>query len=103
MLWEKPRIKTVAILGSTGMLGNAVGHFFDEHPSYRALLSYRDEKLAYGNQTFYFDAMDSRSLDALPEVDYVINCIGCVKQKDHDIRTYMKVNAQFPSLSGLGL
>lgn len=85
----------IAVLGSTGMLGNAVGHYLESR-GYDVLLSFRRPELAYGRRRFYFDALDSRSLDALPEVDYVINCIGCVKQKDHDIRTYMKVNAQFP-------
>lgn len=96
MIWKETSKIRVAVLGSTGMLGNAVGHYFDGHPDYDALLSFRNRELAYGEKNFYFDAMDSRSIDALPEVDYVINCIGCVKQRDHGIRTYMKVNAQFP-------
>lgn len=86
----------VAVLGSTGMLGNAVGKYFDSLPGYRTFLSFRNPALAFGNERFYFDSMDLRCIDALPDVDYVINCIGCVKQKDYDIRTYMKVNAQFP-------
>lgn len=86
----------IVVLGSTGMLGNAVGKYFDSLPGYRTLLSYRNPSLAFGRENFYFDAMDLRCIDALPDADYVINCVGCVKQKDYDIRTYMKVNAQFP-------
>ena len=86
----------VAVLGSTGMLGSMVARYFDSRSEYEAFLSYRDVNLSFGKNRFYFDALDSRSLASFPEVDYVINCIGCVKQHDHGVRTYMKVNAQFP-------
>ena len=86
----------IAVLGASGMLGNAVGHYFNSHHKYDVQLSFRSLKYRYGNSSFHFDALNERSIDRLPEVDYVINCIGCIPQRDYDVRTLMQVNAQFP-------
>ncbi len=72
-------MKKILILGSTGMLGNAVGKYFLSKPNkYKVYLSYRDKKVAYGKNKFKFDPLTD-SLDKLPKCDYIINCIGVIK------------------------
>lgn len=95
----------VAILGSTGMLGHAVGQYFDNHPNYEAHLSYRDPKLAYGKNSFQFDAMEfnetKTGANILTEFDYVINCIGGIKQHSFTDTQLSQLNTIFPSNLGM--
>lgn len=72
----------VAVLGSTGMLGFAVGRYFLSSLGEDAVfLSFRNPDLAYGkNQFYYRPLLLSAPCPALPsDVDYVINCIGIIK------------------------
>jgi dTDP-4-dehydrorhamnose reductase len=85
-------MKTVLILGGTGMLGNAVGKFFQAHPDkYDTFLTTRDLSLVYGRRSNWikFDPTE-KTLDAASDIrevlemfpknpDYVINCIGTIK------------------------
>ena len=68
----------IAILGSTGMLGNAVSKYFLKKENYEVYTSFRHEEPPYGKNNFYFDALDP-SASILPKVDYIINCIGVIK------------------------
>lgn len=87
----------IVILGSTGMLGNAVGSYFLENYDPKDIyLSYRNEEVSYGIKKFYFDAL-SDSFDAIPQCDYVINCIGVIKPFiDIDPIASIKINSIFP-------
>ena len=70
----------VLILGSTGMLGSAVGKWFLDKPEqFETHLTYRNEKMSYGENKYHFDPYDEKNSVALPVVDYVINCIGVIK------------------------
>lgn len=92
----------IAILGSTGMLGHAVGQYFDNHPDYEAHLSYRDPKLAYGTYNFRLDAFEyisrerTGSMEPFEGFDYVINCIGGIKQHSFTDMELSKLNTMFP-------
>lgn len=67
----------VVILGSTGMLGNAVSRVFD-NTDFTVIKSFRKKELANKEGSFYFDALTSSFKD-IPECDYIINCIGIIK------------------------
>lgn len=72
----------ILVLGSTGMLGSAVGRHFLE-TDHKTILTYRDKDVAYGDSQRFFDASDT-NLTLLDPVgsapyDYVINCIGTIK------------------------
>ena len=68
-----------AILGSTVMLGSAVGKYFiEKYGEDNVFLSYRNEEVSYGKNKFYFDANDS-DIGCIPDCDYIINCIGTIK------------------------
>lgn len=69
----------ITILGSTGMLGNAVGKYFiNKYGEDDIFLTYRNKDVSYGKNTYFFDPL-VRSLDSIPYMDYVINCIGKIK------------------------
>lgn len=110
------QVKKILILGCTGMLGHAVSNHFSSNSNYKVIHTYRksvnNDTLSHicsmlsrndnkreQNTLLAFDinTQDRWFLNSLPrDVDYVINCIGCVKQKDYDLRTYLSVNSQFP-------
>ncbi|WP_300692493.1 sugar nucleotide-binding protein [uncultured Oscillibacter sp.] len=72
-------MKKILILGSTGLLGNAVASHFLGSGEYQVVTTYRDPSVAFGPHALYFDA---HSLDFSPlpgDADYVINCIGVIK------------------------
>src|SRR3989344_6430588 len=72
-------MKKIVILGSTGMLGNAVGKYFlSKSRKYKVYLSYRNKIVSYGKNNFKFDPLKD-SLNKIPKCDYVINCIGVIK------------------------
>ena len=76
---DNKKMKRVVILGSTGMLGNAVGKYFlSKQNKYQVFLSYRNETVSYGENKFKFDPLVD-SLDKIPACDYIINCIGIIK------------------------
>jgi len=86
----------VLILGSTGMLGNAVGKHFLNNSEYETHLSYRNFDVTYGMNKVYFDARKT-PLTHLPKVDYIINCIGIIKPNiENDRATSIKINSLFP-------
>jgi dTDP-4-dehydrorhamnose reductase len=87
----------IVILGSTGMLGNAVGHsFLDKYGEDDVFLSYRNSTLSYGKNKFYFDCL-SHAFDNIPSCDVIINCIGVIKPfiKKDPVKA-IKINALFP-------
>lgn len=90
--------KKILILGSTGMLGNAVSSFFlSRSDKYDVITTYRDPPVAFPGKALYFDALTT-SLDALPtDIDYVINCIGIIKPfMSRSMEDAIAINSLFP-------
>lgn len=89
--------KSVLILGSTGMLGNAVSSYFINHPSYDVTTTYRTASVAFPGNAVVFDAL-SDSLETLPTgFAYVINCIGIIKPfMAADPAAAIRINSLFP-------
>jgi len=69
----------ILVLGSTGMLGNAVAkHFIDK--GYDITCTYRNKSFQnYYNNLIEFDALSCKDFSFLNKFDYVINCIGTIK------------------------
>ena len=90
-------MKKIVVLGSTGMLGNAVGKYFLSQPDkYRAYLSYRNEGVSYGKNKFKFDPLVDH-LDKIPKADFIINCIGVTKPNiDKNKAHSIIINSLFP-------
>jgi len=92
----------IVVLGSTGMLGNTVGKYFvSKYGGKKVSLSYRNKKISYGEKSFYFDVIKYFNFPnnklKLPECDYVINCIGSIKQhKNWNTYEAIKINSCFP-------
>jgi dTDP-4-dehydrorhamnose reductase len=87
----------ITVLGSTGMLGNAVGRYFaQQYGEDQVLLTYRNEKVAYGKQRLAFDPL-LHALDVLPACDVLINCIGVIKpfMKGNTVNA-IRINSLFP-------
>jgi len=89
----------VLILGSTGMLGSAVGKWFLSQPEkYKICLTYRNNNVSYGDSKIHFDCL-SGTIDQLHvgEYDYVINCVGTIKpfMKDNPVSA-IQINSIFP-------
>jgi len=86
----------ILVLGSTGMLGYSVGKYFiNKYGEDNVYLSYRKKELSYGSKSFYFNAMDC-DFDFI-YCDYVINCIGIIKQNTKwDSYEAIKINSCFP-------
>jgi len=93
----------ITILGSTGMLGYAVGQYFTvKYGEKDVCLSHRGRVVPYSKNVFYFDALKFLNLlrnkqFKFPKSDYIINCIGLIKQhKDWDTHDGLILNSLFP-------
>ena len=88
----------VLVLGSTGMLGNAVGRYFENDTEYDVTLTYRNDKVKYGDKTVFFDATSPFPFDGVEDnFDYVINCIGTIKPfMASNPRDARYINSVFP-------
>ena len=86
----------IAILGSTGLLGNTVAKYFLNNTKYEVVCTHRNEKVKIKNDSVYFDALNP-DFSFLDECDYAINCIGIIKpfMKD-DLIKNIYINAIFP-------
>jgi dTDP-4-dehydrorhamnose reductase len=102
-------MKTVLILGGTGMLGSQVGPLFQSHPDkYQTFLTTRDTQHIYGNPNNWirFDPTgktcsrtDIREVfELMPcNPDFIINCIGAIKpQFAKSPAQSIYINALFP-------
>ena len=85
----------IAVLGSTGMLGNAVSkHFINI--GYEVITTYRNEKVSFGENREYYDPSLS-GVEMSFDCDYVINCIGIIKPfVDNDKQKTIYLNSLFP-------
>ena len=86
----------IAILGSTGMLGNYIYQYFTTKSQHKIFTSTRCA--SNSSIVFHLDAMDYRTIRNIPDVDYVINCIGCIKQKKYTDQEFYKINSIFPHI-----
>jgi dTDP-4-dehydrorhamnose reductase len=100
--WEDKMVK-ILILGSTGMLGSAVGKWFlDQGDRYETTLTHRNKDVAMqhydDNNLVYFDCLESDVTDLnLSKYDYVINCIGTIKPfMDSNPLAAIRINSVFP-------
>lgn len=87
----------ILILGSTGLLGNAVAKYFLSKKEYETVTTYRNADYAFDGNAVYFDALEG-DLSALPtDAEYVINCIGIIKPfMAQSIENAIAINALFP-------
>ena len=86
----------VLILGSTGMLGSAVGKYFQNNKNFNTILTFRNKEVSYGKNSIFFDAINT-PLEDLPQTDYLINCVGVIKpfiEKNNKDSIY--INSLFP-------
>jgi dTDP-4-dehydrorhamnose reductase len=85
----------ICILGSTGMLGNAVAkHFLNS--GHEVVLTHRTDKVKLSKNSVYFDA-ENTDLSFLNDCDYVLNCIGTIKPfMNKNPITSIYINSIFP-------
>jgi len=94
--------KVVLVLGSTGMLGNAVCEILHKREDMLVTGSYRHLNIGNCvksvNTRVYFDPLTARLDDRIPdETDYVINCIGTIKPfMNKNIADSIYINSLFP-------
>lgn len=90
-------MKKILILGSTGLLGNAVTKYFLAKDEYSVTATYRNINYAFPDNSIFFDAITS-DFSILPSnVDYVINCIGIIKPYvNNNIENTILINSLFP-------
>ena len=85
----------VAVLGSTGMLGSAVGKYLLQQ-GFDVATSYRNEEVSYGDKKFFYDPTTHQG--SIPDdCEYIINCIGVIKpfiNDNHENSGYL--NSLFP-------
>jgi len=87
----------ILVLGSTGMLGNAVAkHFIDK--GYDVTCTHRNNVFEnYNKNSFEFDVLTCKDFSFLKNFDYVINCIGIIKPfMNIDMQDSIYVNSIFP-------
>lgn len=88
----------ILVLGSTGMLGNAVGNYF-LNTGHKVYLTYRNKELSYGDNNLYFDPLVS-NIDKIindNDIEWCINCIGVIKPfMSKDIIGSRLINSVFP-------
>lgn len=87
------------VLGSTGMLGNAVTKHFLADNAYEVTVTHRSTVPISCEKSVLFDAAldDVEKLPA--HFDYAINCIGVIKPfMDQDAAASIRINSLFPWL-----
>jgi dTDP-4-dehydrorhamnose reductase len=96
----------VAVLGSTGMLGSTLTTYLGN--SKYEVIEFNREGIPVNvkNQAQKLDAstdFDGQSLSVTRKLDYVINCVGQIKQKINpesieSINSAEKINSEFPGV-----
>lgn len=95
---------TIGILGSTGMLGSTMTHVLENKPFLITEFNKEGLSVTGNNESHAFDALIDSNLDSLHQnyrFDYVINCIGMIKQiineQDPKSRSLaIAINSYFP-------
>ena len=100
------KLKKILILGISGMLGNTLYYLFSRdninyktygtirYPLKNKLLKNLNDKIYLGYNIENINKFDELISKIKP--DYVINCIGLIKQKKSSINKYIKINSIFP-------
>lgn len=78
-------MKKILILGHKGMLGNAVYKFFSTQDEYTLLTT----ENRWGDNAFNKELRGSNA-------EVIINCIGIIPQKKHDVALYTTINVELP-------
>lgn len=93
----------VCVLGSTGMLGSAVGRYFvDKYGEDNVLLTYRNEDMAWGKRRMFFDPLVDDLNHAFLRTkgsgfENIINCIGTIKPfMKNNTANAIRLNSLFP-------
>ncbi|UTC76294.1 sugar nucleotide-binding protein [Treponema sp. OMZ 792] len=88
---------SVLVLGSTGMLGNAVTRYLSKNSLLNIIPTHRNDQYKLSCNSIKYDLLHD-SLNILPRnIDYVINCIGVIKPfVFQNIETTIKINSLFP-------
>lgn len=99
--------KNIIVLGCTGMLGSTIIKYLDLYSKHNifGLCRKKSNKLKLNN-TKIIDGIDLDDLDGLKNVifklnpDFIINCIGVIKQKKSGIfnSDMVKINSLFPHI-----
>ena len=95
---------TIGILGSMGMLGSTMTYVLENKPFMITEFNKEGLSVTGNNESHAFDALIDSNLDSLYQnyrFDYVINCIGMIKQiiNDQDSRSRnlaIEINSHFP-------
>ena len=95
---------TIGILGSTGMLGSTITYVLENKPYLITEFNKQGLSVTGNNESHTFDALIDSNLELLSKnnrFDYVINCIGMIKQiiNDQDPRSRsmaISINSYFP-------
>ena len=95
---------TIGILGSTGMLGSTITYVLENKPYLITEFNKQGLSVTGNNESHTFDALIDSNLELLSKnnrFDYVINCIGMIKQiiNDQDPRSRsmaFSINSYFP-------
>lgn len=88
----------IAVLGGNGMLGHMVWTQLEEwgyevFPSYRKDVSHASKH----RNAFQFSVDDTHpNLEVIPQVDYIINCIGAIPQRQPTQPEMLYVNCALP-------
>ena len=93
----------VCVLGSTGMLGSAVGRYFiEKYGEDNVLLTYRSSDVAWGKRRLQFDPLTDDLGHALLRIkgsgfENIINCIGTIKPfMKNNVANAIRLNSLFP-------
>jgi dTDP-4-dehydrorhamnose reductase len=92
-------MKKVLILGVSGMLGSVVLDFISTKDDIKLVGTLRQKKLVdkykkrYKNVKFIVSSPDNTPLK---KIDYIINCIGVIKQKSNDPHEMLLINSVLP-------
>ena len=95
----------VGVLGSTGMLGSTLTKLLESENYQISEFNRKGISVTGQNATYMFDVAMTENLDKLlrkSQFDYVINCIGIIKQlidedKHNSIKMAIQVNSEFPA------
>jgi dTDP-4-dehydrorhamnose reductase len=96
----------IAVLGTTGMLGSTVAKFLSGSQSEVWEFNRSGKSVVEGNRSEFLDVTKDSSITDFLEnsrFDYVINCIGLIKQlindkSDEQVKLAYKLNSEFPSM-----
>lgn len=87
--------KKILILGGTGMLGSMLASYLSYCGHDITISERKTSATAY--KTLIFDAISDEIYFDISQYDWVINCIGVIKQKNNvEPKEYYSINSVFP-------